>query len=724
MKANETRFDKLLSQVDRKFSIPVYQRKYNWSDTQCTTLWEDIKKLAYKDGSSGHFIGSVVCYKLTDIDLPGEIKEEIIIDGQQRITTLSLLMIAICRLYESQAKKNQGTDLGNSYAKTVDSIKKNFLINDGFNNEDRYKLVPTDEDKDTYFALINHREDALQNVSTRMIENFQLFCDYLGDDIELAKKIYVGINKLDLVYIGLSKGVDNPQIIFESMNSTGMDLSQGDLLRNFLLLDSNTEQQRKLYDDYWRPIELAFGKEGFSERFDYYLRDYITMLEKRIVRLDSGYSEFKQFYEDKKITKEEILKNLRKYSKYYCRIALCKDDDKDLNELWQELKVQRVDTANPFLMQVYGDYEEAQETNQFKLTKDDFIEIIKAVNSYVYRRYIVGIPTNSLNKTFAVLYNSINKQDYKNSVLATLVLLSSYKQFPNDEDFAKAFSEKDIYTTRLKNYTLEKLENNNHLNKVVVDGTDISIEHILPETEVLKPWWQEVLGENWNELQKSNMHRIGNLTITKGVYNSQMQDYSFKKKLEVEGGIKFSNYRLSNDIVYDENHKERESWTIDDINQRSEKLAKQALEIWAYPKLTEDELKPYKTRYRQERVIYEDMAHMPEMRDDIKAIYKALEQAIFQLNKEVTKTITKYYIGYKYDYSNFAEIIIYKNSLNVILDIPYENIVDPKNLTENITDKGSWGTGQVRIKIFNGKDRDYVMNLINQSLDYSINGSD
>ena len=115
---------------------------------------------------------------------------------------------------------------------------------------------------------------------------------------------------------------------------------------------------------------------------------------------------------------------------------------------------------------------------------------------------------------------------------------------------------------------------------------------------------------------------------------------------------------------------------------------------------------------------------MPEMRDDIKAIYEALDQAILQLNEGVTKAITKHYIGYKYDYTNFAEIIIYKNSLNVILDIPYENIVDPNNLTENITDKGSWGTGHVRIKIFNGKDRDYVVNLVNQSLDYSINGSD
>ena len=169
--------------------------------------------------------------------------------------------------------------------------------------------------------------------------------------------------------------------------------------------------------------------------------------------------------------------------------------------------------------------------------------------------------------------------NYKNSILATLILLESYKEFPNDDEFKNAFATKEIYTLRLKNYTLEKLENNNHLNKIVIDGTDISIEHILPETDILKPWWQEELGSDWNKLQKEYMHRIGNLTITKGVYNSQMKDYPFKKKLNVDGGIKYSNYRLSNSVSYDKDGNEREHWNIDSIIERGNLLAEQAIKI-------------------------------------------------------------------------------------------------------------------------------------------------
>lgn len=374
-------------------------------------------------------------------------------------------------------------------------------------------------------------------------------------------------------------------------------------------------------------------------------------------------------------------------------------------------------------MQVYGDYEDAQVSNEFKLTKQDFIDIIKAVNSYVYRRYIVGIPTNSLNKTFAILYNSIDNNDYRVSVLATLMLLDSYKEFPDDKEFKEAFASKDIYTTRLKNYTLEKLENYNHLNNVTIDGTDISIEHILPETDVLKLWWQDVLGSNWKELQKENMHRIGNLTITKGVYNTQMRDYDFMKKINVPGGIKNSHYRLSDSVITDENNNERTQWTIEDINNRSNMLADLALKIWEYPKLTDEQLKPYVNKAKPEKITYENINHMPSMNPKVNNLFNRLDKDIMSLDEKITKLITKYYIAYKYDYSNFAEIIIYKNSINVILDMPYENLIDEKNICENISDLGNWGTGDIRIKAWNEDNYDNILNIVKQSLDNEKNNS-
>lgn len=640
---------------------------------------------------------------MNDEDIPGVIKEKIIIDGQQRLTTMSLIMLAVARQY-----KEMGENGLNSY----NYIMRNYIINDNFSGEDKYKLVPTYDDKETYFALVEEREDELQNPSIQMLNNFNLFYDCLDGDEELLEKIFKGINRLDLVYVVLTKNQDNPQLIFESMNSTGLGLTQGDLLRNYLLLDIDSSEQKELYEKYWKPIEQDFGRDDYVEKFDYFIRDYLTMLEKKTTKLDMGYEEFKDYYQDTECSKEEILKELRKYSKYYSRIYRCIDKDEELNSLWKELKVQRVDVANPFLIQVYSDYEKANETNEFVLTKQDFIEIIKAINSYVFRRYITGIPTNSLNKTFAVLYNSINKEDYKNSVLATLILLDSYKKFPTDSEFEEVFAQRDIYNIRLKNYILEKLENDNHLNNVTIDGVDISIEHIMPENENLPQYWRDVLGENWKEEHKNNLHRIGNLTITKGVYNSKMSDKPFKEKLTVEGGIKDSHYRLSNDIV------DKDIWDINEINERSKRLAKQALNIWKYPILTEEQLKPYKNLNKDEKVLYENINHLPQMKPVVYDAYKKYDDFIMSLDEKVSKTITKHYIAYKYDYSNFVEIVVYKGLIWILLDIPPELLNDEKGLVENISDKGAWGTGNNRIFVYDDKEMDYIKNLITQSYNY------
>ena len=721
MKARESRLNNLLEIRNQKFVIPVFQRKYSWTEKQCQTLWDDILKLSDRGIDAGHFIGSIVCYQLNDEEMPGVINEKILIDGQQRLTTLSLIMIAIARTYKS---------LGVDGERIANTILNQYILNNDFTGEDKYKLIPTYDDKETFIALINGREKELKNYSKNMIDNFNLFYDYLDGDQELLQKVYKGINKLDIVYVVLTKNQDNPQLIFESMNSTGKGLSQGDLLRNYLLLGLNSNEQQELYETYWKPIEQDFGQDDYTLRFDFFLRDYLTMLERKTVKLDIGYDEFKEYYEDKGLSKKDILINLRKYSKYYTRIYRCIDEDSELNELWKELKIQRVDVANPFLMQVYSDYEESLEKNEFKLSKDDFIKIIKTVNSYVYRRYIVGIPTNSLNKTFAVLYNSINKQDYKNSVIAALMLLDSYKKFPDDAEFADAFAKRELYTLRLKNYTLEKLENYNHLNPIVIDGNDISIEHILPETDPnnFKQWWKDALGENWRELQKTYVHRVGNLTLTKNVYNTQMKDYDFLKKLNVEGGIAASHYRLSDSVIFDTDENgnyllddkgariKRTEWNISDIEERTKILVKQALDIWKYPLLTENELKPYKNISRQEKVVYEDISHLPQMNSIINDVFNKYDEFISCLDEKVTKLITKHYIAYKYDYSNFVEIIIYKNSINIILDIPEDLINDEMNLAENISDKGSWGTGNLRIKVNNLENFDYIKNLILQSL--------
>ena len=708
MRAKETNFLKLMESQFNQYIVPIYQRTYSWGEKQCQVLWEDIIKISKKKNSDRHFIGSTVCYKSDEIDLPGQIKKEIIIDGQQRITTLSLLMIAIARTYEKNGQENVAT-----------VIRKNYLINEDGKDDERYKLLPTNQDKETYLALVDGVENELKEPSQPVLDAFNLFMSLLDNDAEALQNAYVGLQKLDLVYIGLSSESDNPQLIFESMNSTGLKLTQGDLLRNYLLLDLEVDEQEELYKKYWRPIELDFGVEVYKEKFDYFLRDYLTMKERRTtIRLDSGYDEFKNFHEESKGTKGEALEELRRFAKYYARIYRCNDEDKELNELWKELKIQKVEVANPFLIQVYNDYEKAKEDDSINLSKQDFVDIVKTVNSYVYRRYVCNIPTNSLNKTFALLGDNIEKENYKESVFASLLLLENYKEFPSDEEFEKAFIEKDVYTGRLGNYTLAKLENYTHTKDMMNldNSSDVTIEHVLPENKNLKSYWREALGENWQELQKKYVHTVGNLTFSNRAYNSEMQDYSFEDKMKVEGGIKYSNYRLSDDIA------NSSKWGIEEIVSRSQRLAKDALNIWKRPELSNELMKKYRNNTKAEKNQYENMDHYPEMRKEIKEKYEELDKRILELDKNIQKVYTKHYVAYKFEYCNFVEIIIYKWSINVLLDIPFDNIVDERELCEDISNIGSWGTGNVQVKVRNDVDIDYIMELIKQSLDNEKRG--
>lgn len=702
MRAKETNFLKLMESQFNQYIVPIYQRTYSWGEKQCQVLWEDIIKISKKKKSDRHFIGSTVCYKTDEIDLPGQIKKEIIIDGQQRITTLSLLMIAIARTYEKIRQENVAT-----------VIRKNYLINEDGKDKEKYKLLPTNQDKETYLALIDGTENELKNPSKPVLDAFNLFMSLLDNDIEALQNAYVGLQKLDLVYIGLSSESDNPQLIFESMNSTGLKLTQGDLLRNYLLLDLDFEEQEELYKKYWRPIELDFGVEAYKEKFDYFLRDYLTMKERRTtIRLDSSYDEFKAYHEESKKTKEEALADLRKFAKYYAKIYKCNDEDEELNELWKELKIQRVEVANPFLIQVYNDYENTKEDNSINLSKNDFIDIVKAINSYVYRRYVCNIPTNSLNKTFALLGDNIEKENYKESVFAALLLMEDYKEFPSNEEFEKAFIKKDVYTGRLRNYTLVNLENYSHeKDKMSFENKDVTIEHVLPENKNLKPYWRNALGENWQELQREYVHTIGNLTFSNRAYNSEMQDYSFEDKMQVKGGIKYSNYRLSDDIA------KSFKWDIDEIISRSKRLAKDALDIWKRPELSNDIMKKYRNNIKAEKNQYENMEHYPEMKKEIKEKYEELDKRILELDENIQRVYTKHYVAYKFDYSNFVEIIIYKWSINVLLDVSFDNIIDERELCEDISNIGSWGTGDVQIKVRNDADIDYIIGLIKQSLD-------
>lgn len=563
MQAGETTLNKLLN-TSRQFIVPIFQRNYSWQVEQQLQLWTDILRASNFSEKQNHFIGSIV---YIDMGTPaGRPQQLLLIDGQQRIATVSILLCALKKYIQTNHIDTKLINLA--------KINNQFLINIDEQNEDKYKLLLNVQDKDTYMNLLEQTEYTLQKPSMSIINCYKFYYKLIeeyvikGNDVD---KIYQGILKLNLVAIALDKEMDSPQLIFESMNATGKDLSQTDLLKNYLLMDLFPEKQLKLYKTYWQPIEELFGQELYQEGFDYFIRDFLTIKSEtgQIFKISNVYECFKRYYLDKKWQKESILQELFMFARYYAMIRFNQEQDKELNYYWQEM--QRVDShvVAPFFMQVYKDYAEKL------INKIDFILIIKMTINYLCRRAICDLPTNSLSKTFANLYQEIDKNNYVNSVVRAYIFKSGYKRFPSDYEVREKLQLKDMYHFRLKKYILEKLENYQHKEPIDIVKDNYTIEHIMPQN-IQQHWvWQKALGENWQEAHEIYLHTLGNLTIT--AYNAELSNRSFTEKLNSIGGFKDSHLRLNKTIAKFKN------WDSKAIQSRTNILIDLFLKVWEYP---------------------------------------------------------------------------------------------------------------------------------------------
>ena len=560
MKAGEATLQKILN-TSRQFIIPIFQRNFSWEKKQFKQLWTDIQRASKFTRERTHFIGSIV---YIDMGTPaGRPQQLMLIDGQQRLTTLSLLLCALKRYV-------QKNDVETNLIKTK-KIDNQFLLNSDEMGDDKYKLLLNAQDRETYIKLLEQTEFTVNTPSKRIMNCYEYFYQQIEKCADDLNSIFLGILNLSLVAISLDKDKDNPQLIFESMNSTGKDLAQSDLLRNYLLMDLSTREQNRLYTTYWKPMEDAFGQYAYLEKFDYFIRDFLTIKQNngRICKVNDVYEQFKRYYIEQNLTKEDILKEIFIYAKYYAAIELDREKDKDLRMYWRQIRMIDCHVAYPFFLQLYHDYE------QKNLAKEDFILIIKTTISYIVRRAICEIPTNSLNKTFAVFYNKINKQDYVNSVLKEYILKTAYRAFPTDYEVREKLQTKDIYHFRLKNYLLEMLENYYHKEPIDIMRDNYTIEHIMPQSPELNMTWQKMLGENWREVQKIYLHTLGNLTLTG--YNSEMGNKSFEEKLNGENGFKHSHLKLNQYVA------SCEAWNKKSIQQRTSLLTDLILKIWSYP---------------------------------------------------------------------------------------------------------------------------------------------
>lgn len=566
MQAGETTLNKLLN-TSRQFIVPIFQRNYSWQKSQYEQLWFDILRASKFKEKQNHFIGSIV---YIDMGTPaGRPQQLLLIDGQQRLTTISILL---CAIKDYVQKFNLETKLIN-----LAKIKNQFLYNSDEIDEDRYKLLLNVQDKETYIKLIDNTIFTVNKPATNIIKCYEFFYERIEDFIKQhgqIDEIYAGIFKLSLVSISLDKDSDNPQMIFESMNSTGKDLSQTDLLRNYLLMDLTPEKQTRLYKTYWKPMEELFGEDIYKNdvnKFDYFIRDFLTLKSDTgyICKINNVYENFKRYYLDNNCEKFAVLKDLFTYAKYYACIDLLQENDDELKLYWQEFKKLDSHVVYPFLLKLYDDY-----SCQI-LIKEDFKKILQVVISYLWRRAICEIPTNSLSKTFATLYQAVDKEDYVNSVIKAFVFKSSYKRFPSDYEVREKLQTKDIYHFRLRKYLLEALENYYHKEPIDLNTANYTIEHIMPQNIEHNLSWQQMLGEDWQEVHSLYLHTLGNLTITG--YNAEMSNKSFWEKVNGESGFKHSHLKLNESIA------QCDVWNKKAIQRRTNILTDIILKIWKYP---------------------------------------------------------------------------------------------------------------------------------------------
>lgn len=668
----------------RQFIIPIYQRTYSWELSHCEKLWKDIVNMQ-KGKRNSHFVGSIV--NVAEQVMPTGVQKFMIIDGQQRMTTLTLLLIAL---------RNYAVEHPEDTTINAPMITDMCLKNTYQQGDEQYKLLLTQSDRQTLLQLIEGIQTD-ETTSKRLVNNCNYFSERIKAQEVLPKDIYQAIGKLQIVNITLDRAVDDPQLIFESLNSTGMDLSQSDLIRNYILMGLEPEEQAHIYETIWYPMEKLFGYEKQSDSMDKFFRDYLTYKNGRIPNLNKIYEEFKIYHVNCGFSSiAEFSKDIFENAICYTNMAFAKSGEDCLDKVFNEIKGLQMEVVYPFLLKVYSDY------NQAIISLNLFSEIGKLCVSYILRRAICGIPTNSLNKTFATLKNIIKIEDYENSFKAALILMESYKAFPTDTEFSTAMSVKDIYNMRLRNYILGKIESFQNKSPIIV--TNYTIEHIMPQNSKLSKEWQDELGPNWQEVQKKYLHTLGNLTLT--AYNSEMSDRLFIEKLNMEGGFKESGLRINSFLI------EKTTWNEQLIQERAAILIALCKQIWPYPVLPEDILDQYRPKSKVSKAYslndYDFLNPFTEM------LYEQLDKRIINISPDVKREFKKLYIAYKVD-TNFVDIVIQKSRLRLAINMKFNEVYDPKGLCKDVANVGRWGNGDVELFFESLSQIDDVIAIIEQS---------
>lgn len=569
MKATETVFKNFLTQNKTQFVIPVYQRNYDWTTAECKQLLEDIIEVGNKTSNDDtHFIGSIV-FIHDGVYTSSDVKQLVIIDGQQRLTTMTLLYLALYRFA-----------LANDMEEKAAEINETILIN-RFVKEDssKLKLKQTDVNAKAFRFLMNDNSPGDYNEYSRIIDNYNFFYHTLNkDNFSIVTE---GLNRLLFVEISLERGKDDPQRIFESLNSTGLELSQADLIRNYILMGLEPREQVRVFENYWEIIENnAIIENSQESKVSELIRDYLTLINKKIPNKSKVYDEFKARFKKRDVDfYQNTLQTIKQYSVIYNKLLNpSNESDVEIQRELRSIKQLEINVSYPFLLPVYADYI----TND--IDKNTFIEVLRLIQSYTWRRFIVGLPTNALNKIFMTLYTDVDRSNYLKSIEKALIKKRSSQRFPNNIEIEAALKDKDLYNTQAKNrlYYFEQMEHFRNPERVDLSSTDITIEHIFPQNPDAK-WKSDITEADYKLFSEKYLNTIANLTLSGN--NGSLGNKSFSEKKDMNKDEGRQGYAYSN-LWMNEALKTKDVWNVAELEERFKLLYNRYTSIWKYPSIT------------------------------------------------------------------------------------------------------------------------------------------
>ena len=666
-KANNTTLKDLLGRAGQ-FNVPLYQRAYEWEREHCVQLYNDIKEAGERDNGR-HFIGAITYVE--DLTNAEEISKYQIIDGQQRLVTILMLLSALKYSLD-----------GNETKVTKDQIEY-VLFNKAEQDEEYYKLMASEKDNSSLQEIINN--GASEEIN-HVVKNFNLLKKKIENDAKANKHIrdiiWSGFCKLTAVSIHIErKDDDDPQAIFESMNSTGLGLSVTDLIRNYVLMNYSPSEQKEIYEKYWEPMKKLFedGKDG--DDFDEFFQYYLMLYTKSYIVKNNVYAEFKK-HAHKYNMKDEI-KKICEYSKYYHQLIHATHNTSTIKKRIGYIHGQDTNVANPLLLKVLADHAKSE------ISEKDVIDIFDLVDSYLLRCKICE-NDRALNRIFPELLASIDNNTYSKSIEKALMDKDRSSAFPRNAVFKEKFWTFQIYTRRgnLCKYVLERLEHRNDKEGVSTDT--LEIEHIMPRT--VSDAWKNDLGEGWEDTHRQYKHTIGNLTLTG--YNGELGNAPFKDKLKIYEDSKIN---LSKGITkYD-------TWGKENIKKRAAELADQAAKLWKCPEGYEGPEEDFDANV--------DMEINYLSRKNTQELWHTLKQIILDVDNRLKFHMTRVYGSFTIlDKTNTRKIGIcemesYKNKIHVVYNCKIKDgVIAPSKFVENISDRGHYCPGDLRSTIISKED--------------------